>query len=101
MDERTLKKLEFDKIREMLSGRCCSVLGAALARELAPSCELLEIRDRQRETAEAVAFVIRTGTSPMRSFDDIGDCVGRPGSAVRCPSLSSTGGRDAGRFPRA
>jgi DNA mismatch repair protein MutS2 len=77
MNENTIRKLEFDKVRELLAQRCCSSMGADLARALMPSRELSEIRQRQRETAEAASFVQRTGVNPMRGFDDIRDIVSR------------------------
>ena len=52
-------------------------MGSETAGALMPSHELLDIIERQRETAEAAAFVLRTGGSPVRSFDDIRDSAGR------------------------
>lgn len=53
MDIKTLQKLEYPKIIELLTERCSSQLGKELAAVLLPSCQLTEIERRQAETTEA------------------------------------------------
>ncbi len=57
MDKKILHKLEYDKIIEMLTERCSSSLGKALARALSPSGDLEYIEERQDETTEAREIV--------------------------------------------
>ena len=49
--------LEFDQIRDGLSGFARTVLGRQRARELAPVSDVLEIATRQQETSEARRFL--------------------------------------------
>ena len=49
--------LEFDQIRDGLSGFVRTVLGRQRARELAPVSDVLEIATRQQETSEARRFL--------------------------------------------
>jgi len=53
MDKKTLQKLEYPKIIEMLTERCSSQLGKELAANLLPSFDLAEIEKNQAETTEA------------------------------------------------
>ncbi|WP_148133102.1 endonuclease MutS2 [Candidatus Formimonas warabiya] len=53
MDEKTLGKIEFDKISQMLDECCGSVLGKENAHRLAPGKDLHQIRSWLQETTEA------------------------------------------------
>lgn len=53
MDKRTLQKLEYPKIIELLTERCSSQLGKEQAAVLLPSFQLVEIERQQAETTEA------------------------------------------------
>lgn len=52
MNEKTLKKLEYDKILTILSAQCATSLGEAKVAELLPSRELAEVTARQQATDE-------------------------------------------------
>ncbi|MDR2486575.1 MAG: endonuclease MutS2, partial [Clostridiales Family XIII bacterium] len=68
-----LKILEFDKIAGMLAARTTSALGAAAALSLAPSSVFETVLERQRETEQAVAVIMRKGSLPLGEFGDIAD----------------------------
>ncbi|MBY6275046.1 endonuclease MutS2 [Symbiobacterium thermophilum] len=53
MDERTLRTLEFAKIKEMLAERTATSLGREVVESLAPATDFLEVQHRQAETSEA------------------------------------------------
>ena len=53
MNEKTLKKLEYDKIMDILSKECSSSLGKELVEQLTPSRDLGVVAARQKETTEA------------------------------------------------
>lgn len=53
MDKKTLQKLEYPRIIQLLTERCSSELGKELAAALLPSFELAGIERQQAETTEA------------------------------------------------
>ncbi len=71
MNERTYRILEFDKILQMLSEQCVSSLGMAEATSLTPSIHRIEVVRWQQETSEAYDYLMKSGVSPVHSFDDI------------------------------
>lgn len=52
MNQRTLVKLEFNKVVDLLAGCCASSLGKELAQQLQPSLDAEEIKAWQSETTE-------------------------------------------------
>ena len=54
MKERTLRVLEFTKIRDMLTEKALTPLGAEKCQALAPSTNFQEISEWQEETEEAL-----------------------------------------------
>ena len=77
MTERTLRVLEFTKIREMLAEGALTETGAEKCRALEPADDLAQVRAAQEETEEAVVILTYTGGHPMTAFPDI-----RPALAV-------------------
>lgn len=71
MTERTLRVLEFTKIREQLSSMALTPMGAALCRDLIPSANPAEIADWQQETEEAQVILTFLGGNPLITFEDI------------------------------
>lgn len=65
MDQKSLKVLEFNQITGRLVESCVSEVGKAIARDLVPSCEPSEIRQRQEETSEAQQIILTRGQLPM------------------------------------
>ena len=71
MTERTLRVLEFTKIREMLAEGALTENGAQLCRELTPFCDIASAEKAQEETEEAVVILRYVGAHPMIPFPDI------------------------------
>ena len=71
MKERTLRVLEFTKIRDMLTEKALTPLGAEKSQALAPSTNFQEISEWQEETEEALVVLTYVGGHPMASFSDV------------------------------
>ena len=71
MTERSLRVLEFHKIRAQLSQYCVSDMGKALCDALTPSNRIDEIRRMQQETEEAHVVLTYLGGTPMIPFTDV------------------------------
>lgn len=71
MTERTLRVLEFIKIREILAEGALTDLGRERCMQLEPFCTLSEARTVQDETEEATVILHYVGGHPMVSFSDI------------------------------
>lgn len=71
MTERSLRVLEFTKIRDQLKELAVSELGGELAGKLAPSANEAEIRHAQEETEEAHVLLTYLGEHPIVPFPDI------------------------------
>ncbi len=71
MDEHTLKVLEFDKIREMLSKHCLSEMGKELATSIFPTKDK-EIAEKEiRQTTELKEILLYEEKFPLSSMQDI------------------------------
>ena len=75
MTERTLRVLEFVRIREMLAEGALTELGAAKCLELVPDCDLPSVLASQEETEEAVSILRYTGGHPMIPFSDVREAL--------------------------
>ena len=71
MNDKTIKTLEFDKIRRMLANECLSTMSMELAENLMPTNNPLEVAASQNETWEAVDYMDKTGSAPLHGFNDI------------------------------
>lgn len=71
MDEKVLQKLEFDKIKTMLSEKAVSAPGAAAALALLPETRAENARRLLEETLEAESALMREAAYPIVSFSDI------------------------------
>jgi DNA mismatch repair protein MutS2 len=71
MTERTLRVLEFTKIREQLASMALTPMGAQLCRDLIPSANAAEIEEWQQETEEAQVILTYLGGNPLVAFEDI------------------------------
>jgi len=70
MDERTLRVLEFPRIRERLRELTETVMGAELASSLHPSAEFERIQEALQETVEA-CVLLREGALPFHQVHDL------------------------------
>ena len=77
MKERTLRVLEFTRIREMMAEGALTEAGAEKCRTLEPSDDLATVQLLQAETEEAAVILQYSGGHPMIAFPDI-----RPALAI-------------------
>ena len=70
MTERTLRVLEFTRVREMLAEGALTELGAERCRALVPFTDLPDVEEAQAETEEAAVILRYVGGHPMTSFPD-------------------------------
>jgi len=87
MDERTLRTLEFAKIKEMLAERTATSLGKEIVESLAPATDFLEVRHRQAETTEARRLYEGGHSIPLGGLHDLRPYLQR---AVRGGMLEPT-----------
>jgi DNA mismatch repair protein MutS2 len=71
MNTKVLKTLEFDKVIHMLEEKADSEPGKKLCRELVPSLKMQEIQTTQQETADAVARLLRDGSTSFGNNRDM------------------------------
>ena len=71
MQQRTLRVLEFTKIREELASLALTPMGAERCRALEPSHDLTEAQTWQRETEEAVVVLQYVGGNPLTASEDV------------------------------
>ena len=71
ISERTMRVLEFTKIRNLLAEGALTEAGAEKCRMLAPMDDLTSVQAAQAETEEATVILHYTGGHPMISFPDV------------------------------
>jgi DNA mismatch repair protein MutS2 len=77
LNQKSLKVLEFFKIRDMLVEKAESTPGKNLAMELMPSADSHEVRFSQDETNEALTLLIKRGNPPLFGINKVRDDVKR------------------------
>ncbi len=77
MDTRTLRILEFEKIRQLLLPHAATVLGKEHVSKLRPSRDAAMVAARLAETAEAVGLLEAQGAVPFDGIRDIRDPLQR------------------------
>ena len=75
--EKTLKTLEFDKIREMLAAHALTDGAKQAARELVPTNDIEQVTVRQRRTTDSVRLMNIKGTPPFGDVKDMSDICDR------------------------
>ena len=71
MNTKSLEKLEFNKIREMLSDMAVTYAGRNKAENLMPFGEKKEVSKALSQTTEAVTLLYRIGNAPISEIADI------------------------------
>ncbi|SHJ85634.1 DNA mismatch repair protein MutS2 [Geosporobacter subterraneus DSM 17957] len=71
MNTKTLRVLEYEKIKSMLLQKVESSIGKSIAEQLAPSADLQEIVQWQKETSEASGLLIQKGQISMGGVHDL------------------------------
>ena len=93
MNKKTLTKLEYFKIIDMLTELASSPGGKTLCRELLPMTDLEEIRTAQEQTAAAFTRIIRKGRISFGGCTMIEDSLKRLeiGASLGCGELLRIG----------
>lgn len=71
METKYFKKLEFNKIKEILESFCVTFLGKKLALNLLPLTSKSEIEKAGNQTYEASTLLYRKGSLPISEIEDI------------------------------
>ena len=71
MKERTLRVLEFTKIRDRLASKAMTDMGRERCEALVPSSNITEIQRMQAETEETTVILQYVGASPLVPFSDV------------------------------
>jgi len=105
MNERILRVLEFNKIREQLNSHAATSLGKDLVSVLRPSTELDEVLQLQKETDEAAHIVRLNKAIPLGGITDIRASIKRSSiggilQEEECLAVANTiyGGRQVKHF---
>ncbi len=77
MQQRVLKTLEFDKIRDMLRLRASCCVSRERIEQLQPLGDAGEVAQLLELTAEAETLLYHTGRSPIDDFPDMRECLSR------------------------
>ncbi len=77
MNEKSLRVLEYDKIKKMLSERTVSALGRTYVEDLNPITDFYKVEDRLKETSDAAAYLWRKGGAPFGGIHDIRSALKR------------------------
>ena len=71
MNLKTLEKLEFNKICNILENYAITYIGKDFAKNLKPFTSKKEIEKAQKQTTEASILLYRKGSLPMSEIEDI------------------------------
>ncbi len=94
MEERTLKILEFNKIKEKIKDYAVTKGGKSLVDELKPYDTIFEVKNKLKETEEALNLLITKGNPPFEGLHDVKDAVERAkkGGILSAGQLLKIGG---------
>ena len=94
MEERTLKILEFNKIKEKLKDYAITKGGKELINKLEPYDTVFEVKNKLKETEEALNLLITKGNPPFEGLHDVRDGVERAkkGGILSAGQLLKIGG---------
>jgi len=71
LNEKAMRVLEYNKIKEMIADMAASELGKDIARALMPSHNISEVKELLQETSEAVKLILKKGSVPLSGLHDI------------------------------
>jgi len=93
MNEKALKVLEYNKIKQMLVGYAISPMGKEKAQQLEPVNDIFEINSWQAQTTDAVSMSLRKGKIPLYGLKDIRGSLKRAemGGALNIEELLHVG----------
>ena len=77
MDEKTLRTLEFDKIREMLSKHAVNDETKERAEQIKPFTELASVKSALADTDGAVVMICKYGSPPISAVSEVTSAIKR------------------------
>ena len=77
MNEKTLKTLEFDKIKEKLASFAVMDITADAVKSLKPGHNIKKINTLQDETAQCILLLTKKGSVPIGCPHDVRPCLKR------------------------
>lgn len=77
MNEKTLRVLEYHKIKEMLINEAKSEMTKKILSEMMPELDVAQVQQLLLETSEASAIIIQKGSIPLSQLKDISGFVKR------------------------
>ncbi len=77
MNTKSLKTLEFTKIRELLKSKAISQMGKSQCEKLEPITDLNKIEILQQETTESFNYIMKKGSLPLGGISDITESMKR------------------------
>lgn len=77
MNKKTLEKLEYNKIIELLTGHASSSSGKALCQKLKPMISLSDIRTAQEQTGAAFTRIVKKGRPSFSGYNPVSDSLRR------------------------
>ncbi len=77
MDEKTLRTLEFDKIREMLSKHAVNDEAKERAHKISPLTELITVKSALADTDGAVVMICKYGSPPISAVSEVTSAIKR------------------------
>lgn len=89
MDDKSLKRLELNKVLSACADYACLDGTKAIFDSLAPSSDLSEVREALSRTAECLKLLFRYGLGGIEHFDDVSDLLMRASkrSTLSCAEL--------------
>ena len=89
MTEKSLKKLEYDVIIELLAQQARTSIGRMLCRDLLPAVSLSRSLEGQEETKDAFERLVKWGDLPFGGIDDIRPIIRQAsaGATLDCGEL--------------
>lgn len=79
MKEKTLRVLEFDKVKDKLKGYAITTGGKDLVEKLLPYKSIFEVKNKLEESNEALDILIRKGAPPFEGLYDTTEAIERAG----------------------
>lgn len=77
MDEKTLRTLEFDKIREMLSKHAVNDEAKEKTHKISPLTELITVKSALADTDGAVVMICKYGSPPISAVSEVTSVIRR------------------------
>lgn len=77
MNEKALKVLEFNKIKEVIKAYAQTSAGKDLIDNLKPYDNIHEVKEHLKETEEALNLLIKKGAPPFEGVYDVREAIGR------------------------